>query len=502
MKRSSGVLLPVSALPSEFGIGGFSQDAENFILSILDMGFHWWQILPLNPIGYGNSPYSGLSSMAGSYLYIDPIRMVEEGFLAEEAIEQLKYKGEPYVVDYEFASNAKRTAIQIAYSTLTPERKKEVEEFAKKEKYWLDDYAMYMSIYEQNHLPFQEWEKDLRDKTSSAIASIAKNNKDRIGYYQFEQYLFFRQWNRIKKFANSFGIGIIGDMPIYVCRDSVDVWANRNYFLLDKEGNPKATAGLPPDYFSKTGHDWGNPIYDYKAMEKNNYQYWVNKIGHALEMYDSLRLDHFRGYFEYWSIPTGKQASEGKWQIGPGTKLFDIIKKEFKDSEFIAEDLGITDEKIKKEMNKVGFLGMRVMLFAFYDEETQHLPHNYDTNVVAYTGTHDNNTVLGWLFKEKDNVRDYALHYCGIDELGWAHGGSHCSSTRGFITTLIRSSARLAIVPIQDLCGFGEDCRINTPGKCEGNWTFRLTYSALNGLDNSYYKSINKLYGRDRGYKG
>ncbi len=501
MKRNAGVLLAISSLPGEFGIGGFSHDAENFVTSILDMGFHWWQILPLNPLGYGDSPYSGISSMAGCYLYIDPVKMAEEGLIDYSVVDMVKYHGEPYVTNYDHARWAKRTAIEAAYANLSGEVQAKVDAFAELEDYWLDDYALYMSVYEQNHLPFQQWEKALREHSAEEIAKLRVKNKHRVGYYKFEQYLFFKQWSELKKFANSMGVGIIGDMPIYVSADSVDVWAQPKRFLLEKDYSPSQTAGLPPDYFSKTGHNWGNPLYDYDYMATQDYYYWCKKIGHALKLYDALRLDHFRGFYEYWSIPKGAEPSEGEWKKGPGDELFDLIKSDFPDGEIIAEDLGIMEDSLHQKLKATGFPGMKVMLFAFYDDESEHLPHNYPLNCVAYTGTHDNDTVLGWLYKAEPSVRDKALEYCGVSDAGWAQGGADCTATKGFITTLLRFSAKLVVVPIQDLCGFGDDCRMNVPGTKDGNWGFRLTYSALNNIDSNYFRTGSRLYGRYRGYK-
>ncbi len=502
MKRSSGVLLAISSLPSEFGIGGFSHDAESFITSILDMGFHWWQILPLCPIGYGNSPYSGISSYAGSYLYIDPIRLAEEGLISYDIVDMVKYYGDSHITNYEHAKWAKRTVIEHAFMNLNEEWKSKIADFAKKEEKWLDDYALFMAISEQKNVPFQQWEKELKYRQKTAIKEAKRKLKLRIDYYIFEQFLFFWQWNKIKSFANSVGVGIIGDMPIYVAEDSVDVWANPESYLLDKQLNPTVTSGLPADYFSKEGHNWGNPIYNYDYMKENNYSYWVDKIGHSLKMYDCLRLDHFRGFFEYWAIPKDATPNEGKWCKGPGLELFKIINKKYKNAEIIGEDLGIIEDKVRSQMKKSGYPGMRVMLFGFYEEESTNIPHNYSTDCVAYTATHDNNTILGWLYVQEEGVREYALKYCGMEGAGWGRGGPECISCKAFIKTLISSSAKLVIVPIQDMCGFGSDTRMNTPGTTEGNWVFRLTYSTLNSINNYYFRECNELYGRNRGYKG
>lgn len=502
MKRSSGVLLAVSSLPSEFGIGGFSYDADNFVASILDMGFHWWQILPLCPIGYGDSPYSGISSYAGSYLYIDPIRLAEEGFIGYDIVDMVKYSGDPYVTNYAHARWAKRTVLEHAFCNLSPEWEDKIRAFAEAEGKWLEDYSMFMAASEQKEIPFQQWEAGLKHKKPASFKQFKLKHKHRIDYYIFEQFIFYRQWNRVKAFANSLGVGIIGDMPIYVARDSVDVWANPEYFLLDKELNPVVTSGLPPDYFSSEGHNWGNPIYDYAKMKEDGYSYWVDKMGHALRLYDCLRLDHFRGFFEYWAIPFDTWPKEGKWYKGPGEELFKIIKRQFPNAEIIAEDLGIIEEPIRKRMAKCGYLGMRVMLFGFYEEDSMNAPHNYSADCVAYTATHDNDTILGWLYQQDSAVREFALEYCGMEGAGWGSGGGDCKSTKAFIRTLIASSAKLAIVPVQDMCGFGNDTRMNTPGTTEGNWRFRLTNSAFYGVDGYFLRQCNNLYGRNKGYKG
>ncbi len=501
MKRSSGVLLAISSLPSEFGIGGFSRDAEHFITSILDMGFHWWQILPLCPIGYGDSPYSGISSFAGSYLYIDPIRLAEDGLIDYEIVDMVKYHGDPHVANYAHARWAKRTVIEHAYMHLTPEWKQKIKDFEEKEGKWLEDYAVFMAISEQKDTAFQTWEKDLKYRKDPGFKQQKAKLKIRIGYYVFEQYLFYTQWRRIKDFANSVGVGIIGDMPIYVARDSVDVWAYPDNFQLDDDLNPTVTSGLPPDYFSSEGHNWGNPLYDYEKMKENGFSYWLDKIGHALKLYDCLRLDHFRGFFEYWAIPVDTWPKEGKWYKAPGAELFRLVREKYKDAEIIAEDLGIISEPVRKQMAKCGYPGMRVMLFGFYEDDSMNAPHNYGTDCIAYTATHDNDTILGWLYLQEESVRDFALQYWGMEGAGWGSGGGDCRSTKAFIRTLIASSARLAVVPVQDMCGFGNDTRMNTPGTTESNWRFRMTYSALNSINSYFLRQCNSLYGRSRGYK-
>lgn len=497
MQRSSGVLLNISSLPGEHGIGSFSVDALNFAEYIASMGFHWWQILPITTIGQGNSPYSGISAFAGNFLYIDTESL--EGLLTDEERASSKYPGSIYLTDYDFAYTSKRNLLKKAFGRIDNALKYEIALFAEENAYWLDDYSLFMSIREEKGLPWSQWTEGLKFRQSQAIEEARLRLHDTIEYYRFEQYVFFSQWKKIKNGINAYGVGIFGDMPIYVCYDSVDVWAHPEIFQLDEELRPKMVAGVPPDYFASEGQLWGNPLYNYDKMKESGYDWLINRIIHNLELYDMLRIDHFRGLYKYWAVPIlSSSAKEGKWLDGPEMDLWRALKERCGKMNIVAEDLGCIDDDIHMYLKKTGFPGMRVMQFGFNgDSANLHLPHNYPKNCVGYTGTHDNDTTLGWLFSLPENVRDHALDYMNCEKSGgWAGGNGICPATKAFIRALFASSCDLAIVPMQDLCGYGSDTRMNIPGAAEGNWRYRTNYTAMESVDRGAIAHFNELYGR------
>lgn len=498
LKRSAGVLLNVSSLPGPYGIGSFSVDAERFLDEIASMGFTVWQTLPLTVSGLGNSPYSSVSSFAGNYLYIDPERLY--GLVGREEIESCFYQGEHYLTDYDFARYAKKRVLESAYTRIGDELKQKIEAFVTKNAFWLPDYAVYMTLKEKNgQKSWTEWESKERKYTKELCDAVRREYSDRVGYYYFEQYAFFDQWNRIREYAKGYGIRIFGDLPIYVSMDSADVWSNRSQFLLDRDGRPTLVAGVPPDYFAKDGQLWGNPLYRYVEMKKNGYKWWVERLDHALNLYDVVRIDHFRGLCRYWGVPAdAKTAKEGKWYPGPRTGIFDELKKIRPDHCIVAEDLGIIDEEVEEFLEITGYPGMRVMQFGLDgDPHNKHLPHEYEKSCVAYTGTHDNDTTLGWLLSLDENTRRAALDYVDCDAgYGWASGGGKCRATKAFMRALFASSAQLAIVPMQDLCGYGSDTRMNTPGVADGCWRYRTNYGAMENIDREFVRAMIRIYGR------
>ena len=500
IERSSGVLCNISSLPSKFGIGNFSRDAESFATTIYDMGFRWWQMLPLTAIGAGNSPYSGLSTYAGNYLYINPYELMDLGLLTRDEANNAKYNGSPYRVDYNFAKWNVKNFLKIAFNRLDDEFKKKIEAFKKQEGEWLENYAVFQAIAEQFGTKWWEWEKGLRDHDQKAIEAFKRANKERYEYFVFEQYEFYREWYALKAKINEIGIKIIGDLPFYVARDSVDVWANPKQFDLDGAYRPKTVAGVPPDAFSADGQLWGNPCYNFDEMKKDNYGWWRKRVSHCFKMYDGLRLDHFRAFYNYFAIPFGEEtAKNGKIVDGPKMELINHFKKDNKNAFIIAEDLGLLSDDVVEFIKKTGLPGMKIFQFAFDGTPSAYLPHNYDINCVAYTGTHDNNTTLGWLYDTNEGARNFALKYCGFSGAGWGAGGPNCGSTKAIIKTIIASSARLAVIPLQDLLGYGGDTRMNVPGVAEGNWEFRVAYDALMSLERTYFADINDTYGRTCG---
>lgn len=501
-KRQSGVLLNVSSMPCDFGIGGFSSDIENFLNFIREMGFTLWQTLPISPIGVGNSPYSGTASFAINYLYVDPISLKNDCLISDDDVNSVRYNGSQYVVDYDFVKVTKKHILEIAYINGYARFSNEIKEYYKKQSYWLEAYAIFMTLKEKyNGEPWWNWDNEYKFYKKLNKDSFKKENLTRFNYYVFEQYILERQWAVVRNIANLRGIAIMGDLPIYVMLDSVDVWANPENYQLDKELKPTKVAGVPPDYFSKDGQLWGNPLYNYDYMRKTNYSWWLKRFERTFELYDGVRVDHFRGFSAYWVVDAKETtAKNGKWEKGPGMDLFSLVKQRFQDNFIIAEDLGKIDEDTVKLLQETGFPGMRVMQFAFADEESTHLPHNYPINCVAYTATHDNDTTLGWLYSQQENVRDYALTYCGFTGFSWGAGGQDCTSNKAFIKTLIASSAKIAIIPMQDLCGYGSDARMNIPGKAEGNWIYRTTYTAFSQVDRQFMLANNNIYGRNNSY--
>lgn len=500
MQRKSGVLLNISSLPGAYGIGDFSKDAENFIEEILTMGFSVWQTLPLTAIGMGNSPYSGISTYAGNYLYISP-SCIEQNLLTPAEISDNVYHGDIYLTDYEFAKVCKKKLLSIAYSRITGDLQNKIDLFVAENAYWLKDYAVYMCLKDRhNQKSWIEWDDEYKIYSRSLVEHYEKEHPLDVGFYYFEQYLFYTQWKRIKDFANLHNVQIFGDLPIYVSYDSVDVWANTQLFQLDRKNlRPTKVAGVPPDYFAKNGQLWGNPLYDYKTMEKDHFKWWVERVRHALSLYDIVRIDHFRGLYKYWAVNAdASTAIDGEWENGPQMKLINHFNKELHNPNIVAEDLGIIDDEVSDFLQKSGYKGMRVMQFGFDgDTNNKHLPHNFIPNCVAYTGTHDNDTSLGWLLSLPENVRNNVFEYINCtSNCGWANGAGQCIATKTFIRTLISSSAEMAIIPMQDLCGYGSDTRMNTPGVGEGCWRYRTNYSAISCVDCDFMRKINTIYGR------
>lgn len=495
--RKAGVLLPVSSLMGEYGIGDFGKSARYFVDFIGRIGFKLWQILPITVLGAGNSPYSGVSAFAGNFLLLD-VSALEGSLLMRGEIEDAKYCN-PYKIDYAFVRKRKKDLLEVAYSRLDGDYINKVNAFAGQNGYWLPDYALYMALREENgEKEWGEWSPALKFREEGALAAARERLKDRITYYYFEQYLFYSQWSELKAYANSRGVEIVGDMPIYVAYNSPDVWASPGNFLLDNDLKPQKVAGVPPDYFAAEGQLWGNPLYNYAAMEKDGYKWLVGRIKHNLNLYDILRIDHFRGLCEYWAVPaTATTAKEGKWQEGPGMKLWRALGKEVKEPKIIAEDLGIIDDKVRAFLKESGFPGMRVLQFAFDGTaDNPNLPYNYEKNTVAYTATHDNDTTLGWLYSLDSSARSAVLNYIGVSEHYWGAGGRGCISTKAFCKEVLASVADTAIIPLQDLCGYGGDTRLNVPGVAEGNWQYRASLSALDDVDIDYYRDLLFKYGR------
>lgn len=495
MNRCGGVLMHISSLPGAFGIGTLGSEARAFADLLSECAFGAWQVLPTGPCDDYNSPYSGQSAFAGNIFFIDPLTLFEKGLLSRGELESARCS-DIYTVQYALLRESRELLFRKAFSRLSAQMKEDVHTFCR-ENPWVEDFSLFCAIKKARaSLPWYEWEDPLKFREKDALEAAKKEYAEDILFYKFLQCEFFSQWHSLKKYANSKGVSIIGDMPIYLSHDSSDVWANPRLFSLDKDMQLERCAGVPPDYFCADGQKWGNPLYNWSALKKEGYSLWLDRLGCALSMYDAVRIDHFRAFSAYWSIPSEESAKEGKWENGPGMDFFNILKKKYPDAAVIAEDLGDIDDAVRALVKEAGFPGMGVMQFAFItDSDTPHLPHNYTEKTVGYTGTHDNNTILGWLWESDERARRYALSYCGF-EGDWGQGGAHSECIRCIIRTLWRSGAILAIVPVQDLCGFGGDTCMNHPGVADGNWSFRITEEALASIDRDFYRELNFLYKR------
>ena len=476
MERKSGVLMHISSLYGEYGCGAFGDEAKHFIDFLSDCGFSYWQVLPFCPVDECNSPYKSPSTFGGNPYFLSLEILHKKGLITNDELNAQRQQN-PYSCEFVKLFHT-RTALLLEASKRVSNRD-EIERFISKNPE-IENFCKFMSLKSANNqLPWNKW-------------PIETPDQDVLFMWKFIQYEFSLQWSEIKAYANSKGIRIIGDIPIYVDFDSSDVWANREMFLLDKENKPTCVAGVPPDYFCADGQLWGNPIYNWNTMKTDNFKWWRNRIKYMTTLFDGVRIDHFRGIESYWAVPgDAKTAKEGKWEKGPGMELINALKEECKDALIIAEDLGDITPDVVKLLEDSGFPGMRVFQFAFMgDSSTPHRPHNYINNCVAYTGTHDNNTLLGYLWELSEHDRKEMLEYCGYKNPDWTAG---CEA---IIRTMMSSHAGLVILPIQDLLGYGSDTRLNIPGKPEGNWQYRITKEQLDSIDKNRFRRLNELYSR------
>lgn len=493
MDRSSGVIMHISSLPGKYGIGTFGEEAYKFGDFLKEAGQKYWQILPLGPTSFGDSPYQSFSAFAGNPYFIDFDLLRKDGLLEKEDYESVDFGSNEEDIDYGIIFRNKMKVLRKAYENSKSKDIKELKLFIEEEDAWLDDYALYMSVKNSFDLrSWQTWDEDIRLRKPEAMSKYKEELKDDISYWKFLQFEFFKQWTKLKTYLNELGIEIIGDMPIYVAEDSADVWANPDAFMLDKETlRPLKVAGCPPDIFSATGQLWGNPIYDWNHMEKDHYKWWIDRIRQSFKIYDVLRIDHFKGFESYWSIPYGdKTAENGEWVKGPGIKVFNAIKDALGDVNIIAEDLGTLTEETIKLRNDTGYPGMKILTFAFdSDYNNPFLPHNYDKNFIVYTGTHDNDTVRGWM--EKTGEKEYvekAIEYLKLtEEEGYSWG---------FIRSAWSSVADIAIAQMQDFLDLGNSARMNLPSTLGINWRWRMKARAYDNKLAKRMKEMTKIYGR------
>lgn len=491
--RKSGVLLPVSAIPSKYGIGAFSREAYTFIDLLETAGQSYWQILPLGPTGYGDSPYQSFSTFAGNPYYIDLEALIEEGLLTRAECDAYDFGDDDGYVDYEKIYLSRFKVLKKAFQNSQIETDAAYQSFVEENAWWLPDYALYMAVKNAfGGKSWAEWDEDIKLREPAAMKKYSETYAEEVSFYQFQQYLFAKQWFALKAYANKKKIQIIGDIPIYVAFDSSDTWANPELFQLDKELTPTAVAGCPPDAFSATGQLWGNPLYRWDYHKKTDYEWWMKRIGYCYKLYDVVRIDHFRGFDEYYSIPYGDETAEfGHWEKGPGYDIFKTMKAKLGRKAVIAEDLGFLTKSVINLVKKTGYPGMKILQFAFDSrEESDYLPHNYTHNCVVYTGTHDNDTTLGW-YRELDKAdkafceRYLNLGPCKGKDVQWE-----------FIRAALASVADLAVVPMQDYLGLGSEARINTPSTLGGNWQWRMKKGAFTKELAKQMRSMTELYGR------
>ena len=482
--RTSGVLMPISSLPSPYGIGTMGKQAKKFVDFLEKAGQKYWQILPICPTSYGDSQYQSFSSFAGNPYFIDLEYLCKDKLLTKKECESFDWGGSEKYIDYGIMYISRYKLLKKAYARFVKNIPDDYAQFCKTEAEWLDEYALFMALKDANDgVAWFEWDEDLKTRKPEAIEAAQKEYADDIEFYKMLQYLFFKQWRQLKAYANSKNIEIIGDVPIYVAGDSADVWANPKQFYLDEELNPIEVAGCPPDAFSADGQLWGNPLFRWDVMKKDGYTWWTKRISAMADLYDIIRIDHFRGFDSYYAIPAEDDtAKNGEWKEGPGMDLFKVLEKKLGKLPIIVEDLGFLTPSVIKLLKDSGFPGMKVVQFAFDSrEDSDYLPHNYPKNCVVYTGTHDNDTVMGWMKTAPKSAVKFAKEYLNLTKeegYNW-----------GMMRAAWSSVADMAIVPMQDILGLGSEARINTPSTIGENWKWRAT---ADQIDNSIAKKLRK----------
>ncbi len=492
MNRYSGILLHISSLPSSYGIGTFGAQAYRFVDFLKKAKQRYWQILPLGPTSYADSPYQSFSTFAGNAFFIDLDLLAADGLLEEDEYKNVRWCESYTAVNYEALYQNRYTILKKAYKRFIKNAPSDYSAFLEKNSAWLGDYALFMSLKDANGgRSWHEWNEKLRLREQEALDSARKKYSDSIGLYCFIQYEFFLQWGKLKAYANQNGVQFIGDLPIYVADDSADVWANPKLFNLDKDGLPRRVAGCPPDFFSADGQLWGNPVYNWKEHKRTDYEWWIRRLSACFSMYDILRIDHFRGFAGFYSIPYGsKNAKRGRWEKGPGTDLFDKAREQLSDFPVIAENLGFLTPDVFKLLDECGFPGMNLLQFAFgaKDKENTNLPHNLKENCVVYAGTHDNMTIKEWIETIPKADKAKVLAYMGQ------------SNTDDFVTKFIKLTlstvAKLAVITLQDYLELGKGARMNEPSTLSGNWQWRCRKEDINDTLAKKIAKLCRLYDR------
>lgn len=494
-ERSAGILLHPTSLPSRFGIGDLGNDAYRFVDFLSATGQKLWQILPLGPTSYGDSPYQCLSAFAGNPLLISFDKLVEEKIIPPEMLEDVP--SFPLKIDYGRVIEYKFFKLKEIYNYFKKNDKSfllnEYQQFCENEKFWLYDYSLFAAIKDYfNGAPWNEWEDSIKKMIPERINYLKKTLHDKIEFHKFIQFLFFKQWKELKSYANSKGIKIIGDLPIFVAFDSADVWVNKHLFEVTDEGKPLFIAGVPPDYFSPTGQRWGNPHYRWDVMEQDDYDWWRKRVQSLLNLIDIIRIDHFRGFYNYYKIPGDSPTAEiGEWVLGPGKKFFFTLEKYFGKLPIIAEDLGILVPEVYELRDKFNFPGMKILQFAFgTNGEKKFLPHRFVQNCVVYTGSHDNDTTIGWwnsIQNDGTDTKEFFMNYTG------SNGQDVC---KDLIRLAYSSIAALVIIPLQDWLRLGTEARMNFPGRPDGNWSWRFSWNQISENLISEIKTFVKIFER------
>ncbi len=489
--RQSGILMAISSIPSKYGIGAFSREAYEFVDFLEKAGQRIWQILPLGPTGFGDSPYQSFSTFAGNPYFIDLETLVQEGYLTERDCAVCDFGDDEGYVDYEKIYKSRFLILHKAYRNSNIAKLPAFQEFRRENRYWLEDYALYMAVKNVfDGKSWSQWDEKIRMREPEEVARYRESYEDEILFYEFLQFEFTKQWRALKHYANQKKIKIVGDIPIYVALDSADTWANPELFQLDDSCAPVAVAGCPPDAFSKTGQLWGNPLYRWDYHRQTGYKWWIQRIAYCYQLYDVVRIDHFRGFDEYYAIPYGHKTAElGHWEKGPGYEIFRALKEKLGRIQVIAEDLGFLTPSVLKLVKRTGYPGMKVLQFAFDSrEDSDYLPHNYTQNCVVYTGTHDNDTTVNWYNTLKRQDKNFAKRYLNIKEKKGIHWV--------FIRAALASVAGTAGIPMQDYLGLGGEARMNVPSTLGTNWKWRMEKGACTDTLAGEIRQMVQLYGR------
>lgn len=491
MKRSSGIILPLFSLPSPYGVGTLGRAARDFVDFLAEANQSWWQMLPVGPTGAGDSPYQSPSAFAGNALFIDLDLLVVDGLLTQQEIDACEWGNDPSRVNYGLVNQNRQDLLRLACERGWQRDLAAVQTFAEENEDWLEDYALFMAMKRHFGMaPWYEWPDEARLHKQDALARFARELDADVRLFTYTQYLFFKQWADLRSYAHERGVGIFGDMPIYVALDSADVWAHPENYQLDERNNPTKVAGVPPDYFSEDGQLWGNPIYDYQAMAKDGYSWWCQRVKAAGRLFDMVRIDHFRGIARYWAVPAGeKTAKNGQWVWGPGIELMDALKASNPGLQLVAEDLGVPTPEVMELLLASGLPGMKVLQFAFDGrEDNEHLPHGIPVNSACYTGTHDNAPLGAWLEETDPACIALARRYMGLNE------------EEGLIWGMVRQGASsvavLFFAQMQDYLGLGAESRINIPGTMGGNWCWRMQKGAATHELAQRIAAVTRLYGR------